>query len=484
MALKKDKTVKRRFYIAVVLSAVLMYVLTLAVANFIHTSSTQTRYKNLCKSVIQTVNGLIADGDMEAYINDRNSYNYIQLDQKLDGLKQTIPGIHIIGIYLMTPEGMGTVFTTENVGAGGSVITKYDSHWQKYRESFLNNEVIENAYIITDAGPAIAYCQPVLSRDNYSVYLCTSVLKERIDGENMDFLKSIVIALAGVILVILLGVFVLINVKIVNPLKKIGGIVYKAADTEESDFIDEITENYVKAGNEIENICRSLLNIYTQKTRLASSVKKADKENVESFVWLLQRMDVLNSAHLDNFLEYIMLLLAELKEDNKYAEQITRSMYGNILLAAPLHDVGKLVIPEEIVNKPGKLTDEEFELMKKHCEYGGAIISDMYASHINEGYLEYAREIALHHHEKWDGTGYPHGLKGEEIPLYVRIVTIATVFDTLVSERPYSRAFSFKEAMKVLVSEKGKLFDPDLVDVFVKSKDKVYNIYEKNKENK
>ena len=86
MALKKDKTVKRRFYIAVVFSAVLMYVLTLAVANFIHTSSTQTRYKNLCKSVIQTINGLIADEDMEAYINDRNSYNYIQLDQKLDGL--------------------------------------------------------------------------------------------------------------------------------------------------------------------------------------------------------------------------------------------------------------------------------------------------------------------------------------------------------------------------------------------------------------
>ncbi len=484
MAVKKDKSIKIRLYVAVVLSAILLYALTIIVGNIIHSSSVENRYKNLCKSVVETTNGLMSSEKMDLYINDHNSYEYIQLDKKIDALKATIPGVNMIGIYIMEAEGMKTVFSTESFGEENKKLVNYDSQWGRYRDSFLNNQIIENAHITTRNGISVAYCLPLFPEEGYRVYLCAGVLKDRIDEENSVFLKRNLIALAAVMVVILIGLLMLIELKIVRPMKKIGKIVWQAAACENSEFIEELRDNYIKSGNEIENIYHSLINIYTQKARLAGCVDSADGESIDSVVWLIQRMDVLNSDHLDNFLEYIMLFLAEMKEKNEYSDEVTRSMYGNILLAAPLHDVGKLVIPEEIVNKPGKLTDEEFEIMKRHCEYGAAIISDMYASHQSEGYLEYAREMALHHHEKWDGTGYPHGLKGEEIPLYVRIVTIATVFDTLVSERPYSRAFSFREAMKVLVSEKGKLFDPVLVDIFIKSKRKFYNIYEKNKESK
>ena len=482
MAAKKDISIKIRLYIAVALGAILLYALTIIIGNLIHSTSVENRYNNLCRSVVETTNGLISPENMVLYINDRNSYEYIKLDKKIDDLKATIPGINIIGIYIMEDEGMKTVFSTENPGENSKRIINYDSEWGRYRDSFLNNQIIENAHITTRNGISVAYCMPLSGEGDRRVYLCAGVLKDSIDEENSIFLKRNLIALAAVMVVILVGTLLLIEFKIVIPIKKIGKIVWQAANTESSEFIEELRDNYIKSGNEIENIYHSLINVYTQKVRLVGSVNSADDESIDSVVWLIQRMDVLNSDHLDNFIEYIMLILAELKEKSQYSDELTRSMYGNILLAAPLHDVGKLVIPEEIVNKPGKLTDEEFEIMKKHCKYGEAIISDIYESNKSEGYLEYAREMALHHHEKWDGTGYPHGLKGEEIPLYVRIVTIATVFDTLVSERPYSRAFSFREAMKILVSEKGKLFDPVLVDIFIQSKRKFYEIYEKNKE--
>jgi putative two-component system response regulator len=134
-----------------------------------------------------------------------------------------------------------------------------------------------------------------------------------------------------------------------------------------------------------------------------------------------------------------------------------------LLHASPMHDIGKIGIPDHILLKPGKLTPEEWEIMKTHATIG---------AHILEGddsdVLTMAREIALSHHEKWDGTGYPRGLKGEEIPLAGRIVAMADVFDALTSERPYKQAWSVERALDYIRENRGRHFDPRIVDLFVK----------------
>lgn len=129
--------------------------------------------------------------------------------------------------------------------------------------------------------------------------------------------------------------------------------------------------------------------------------------------------------------------------------------------AAPMHDVGKMGIPDAILQKPGKLTPEEWDIMKQHARIGAEIIGDD-----NSSLLQMASRIALYHHEKWDGSGYPNGLIGDTIPIEARIVALADVFDALTSKRPYKEAWSIEDTTHYIVAESGKQFDPDLVAAF------------------
>ncbi|PIE89673.1 MAG: two-component system response regulator [Acidobacteria bacterium] len=148
-----------------------------------------------------------------------------------------------------------------------------------------------------------------------------------------------------------------------------------------------------------------------------------------------------------------------------------------ILNAAPMHDIGKIGIPDYILSKRGKLTDEEWKIMRTHPQIGADIIG-----HHESGLLKLARTIALTHHEKWDGTGYPKGLKGEEIPLASRIVSIADTFDALTSERPYKQAWPVEKAIEVIQRDSGSYFEPTLVDAFMSCIDEVLATKDRYKE--
>ena len=148
-----------------------------------------------------------------------------------------------------------------------------------------------------------------------------------------------------------------------------------------------------------------------------------------------------------------------------------------LLNAAPMHDVGKIGIPDNIILKPGKLNDDEWKIMRTHPQIGADIIGNH-----SDGLLHLAREIALTHHEKWDGSGYPAGLVGEDIPFCGRIVAIADVFDALTTERPYKKAWPIEKALAVMEGDSGSHFDPALVDVFLKSIDELLKVRNKYQE--
>lgn len=143
-----------------------------------------------------------------------------------------------------------------------------------------------------------------------------------------------------------------------------------------------------------------------------------------------------------------------------------------IELTSPMHDAGKIGIPDAIMLKPGKLNDEEFEMMKTHTKIGFNLLYDD-----DNDFLKVAALISLEHHEKYDGSGYPHGKKGEEISIYGRIVAITDVFDALISERPYKTAWKFNEAIEYLKKERGKHFDPNLIDIFFDNLKTIKSIY-------
>jgi len=175
--------------------------------------------------------------------------------------------------------------------------------------------------------------------------------------------------------------------------------------------------------------------------------------------------------HVKRTSRIVNLILEKAFVMRKWPEVINESYIDTVTRAAPLHDVGKIVISDAILHKPGKLTDEEFNIMKSHAAAGGKILSEILVGIAEEDYVETAKQIASCHHEKWNGKGYPNGLKGEEIPLCARVMAIADVFDALISERCYKKPMSLEDAFELIKNEAGQHFDPDLVEIFMSLKE-------------
>ncbi len=182
---------------------------------------------------------------------------------------------------------------------------------------------------------------------------------------------------------------------------------------------------------------------------------------------LAESRDNETGAHILRTQEYVRALAKYLSNFDKYSNLLTPNFIQLLYKSAPLHDVGKVGIPDNILLKPGKLTDEEFEVMKQHAEIGAQALSTAEKQLGSNSFLQLAKEIALTHHEKWDGSGYPRQLKGEEIPLSGRLMAVADVYDALISERIYKKAFSHEKAKSIIVEGSGRHFDPQVVDAFL-----------------
>lgn len=185
---------------------------------------------------------------------------------------------------------------------------------------------------------------------------------------------------------------------------------------------------------------------------------------IEELASVIETRDVGTGEHVRRTKQYVKILCEKLSQTEKYKDVLTPEVIENVVAAAPLHDIGKIVVSDLILLKPDKLTKEEFDKMKVHSEKGGEMIREFFARFEDDDFVNAAYDIAMHHHEKWDGSGYPSGLKGDRIPLSARIMAISDVFDALVSKRVYKDAIGFEQAFDILVEESGKHFDPELIE--------------------
>lgn len=195
---------------------------------------------------------------------------------------------------------------------------------------------------------------------------------------------------------------------------------------------------------------------------------------------LTEERDPETGDHLNRMKTYSKIIAELLSHEKKYKDVIDIEYMNNIERFSPLHDIGKVAIRDDILLKPGKLSDEEFEIMKTHAEYGAKVlkIADENLKKKGRSIFKLGIEIAEGHHEKWDGSGYPYGKKGEDIPLSARIVAVADVFDALTSKRPYKRAFSLEESIQIIVEGAGKHFDPNIVNIFINNIHVIKETYE------
>ncbi|MBO4217263.1 MAG: HD domain-containing protein [Clostridia bacterium] len=183
---------------------------------------------------------------------------------------------------------------------------------------------------------------------------------------------------------------------------------------------------------------------------------------------LIEDRDTETGEHILRTSAYVKTLAENARKEGIYTDELDDRFIFLLYTLAPMHDIGKIVVPDTILRKPGKLTAEEFEQMKKHAAVGGSVVREILNGVTDEEYLSLASDIATYHHEWWNGAGYPKGLKGDEIPLTARIMAIADVYDALISERCYKKAMTAEEAFKIIGEEAGTHFDPKLAAVFLK----------------
>lgn len=207
-----------------------------------------------------------------------------------------------------------------------------------------------------------------------------------------------------------------------------------------------------------------------------------NSEIVTSFATLVESRDSSTGSHVKRTKSYVKILLDEIKTNNLYSSIMTKDFEDKMMNAAPMHDIGKISIPDTILQKPGKLTDEEYSVMKKHSVLGGEIIQEIFKDMDDKEFLNIAYDVTRYHHEKWNGNGYPEGLVGKEIPFSARIMAIADVFDAISAKRCYRDAMPLDKCFAIIKEGKGVDFDPVLTDLFLNAREKVEKVCKESRE--
>lgn len=255
-----------------------------------------------------------------------------------------------------------------------------------------------------------------------------------------------------------------------DPKAEIKGFDLGAVDFITKPFIAPVMKRRVQTQLELSAYQHHLEELVEQKCeendRLQYLISSGFAELVES-------RDGVTGGHIKNTLIYFNEFIHFLREDPKYHDEITDDFIKLTVRSAPLHDIGKIGIDDKVLRKPSSLERTEMQYMQTHAELGGATFHKIRKIYPESELLQIAEHMAMYHHERWDGTGYPTGKSGLDIPLEARIMSVVDVYDALTSKRPYKEPFSHEKSMEIIVSGRGTQFDPDLVDAFVKCGDKI-----------
>lgn len=244
---------------------------------------------------------------------------------------------------------------------------------------------------------------------------------------------------------------------------EVRGLELGAVDFINKPFVPQSMLSRVKMHLELSEYKKELESKVSEKTEMVEYLKNA---MMLSLAELVECRDENTGGHVKRTAEYARILTEEIVEAGLYSDILTPEYIKDIVRSAPLHDIGKIGINDGTLLKITSLDNDEFEYMKKHVELGSQSLQKMINETGEESFLYIAKDMAHYHHENWDGTGYPEGLKGEDIPISARIMAIADVYDALTTKRPYKEPFTHEMTVKLIIDGKGKGFDPRIVDVF------------------
>lgn len=429
----------------------------------------------------------VIDGDrIEAYLDNNGRYeDYRDTNRLLGKIYAGSPEVEYLYVYKIEEDGCHVVFDIDRNPAESEAINTvipFDEGFAEYIPDLLAGREVPPIITNDKYGHLLTIYQPVFDSDHRCVcYVGADVSIEKLDKESMSFLTEIISVFMGFFVVLCVFTMWLTNYHIIVPVNSIARSMDRIAHT--SGMQDNMDDNVkmlrsldIHTGDELENLFTSAADMTKNQAEQMRSIRSLSESTANmqdgliiTMADLVESRDSDTGAHVQKTAAYVKIIVEALRNKGYYVEKITPKFISDVIRSAPLHDVGKINIPDKVLNKPGKLTDEEYEIMKTHTTAGKRIIENAISTVNGDNYLKEARNMAAYHHERWDGKGYPEGIHGEVIPLSARIMAVADVFDALTSPRVYKPAFPIEKALAIMEEGKGTQFDPKCVEVFMES---------------
>jgi len=430
---------------------------------------------------------------VDEYIAQGNAAEgYARVDKRFNDLANSAEEIEYVYAYKIMEDGCHVVFDADTPDTPGSEpgdVIEFDEAFMDKLPTLLSGGEIAPIMSNEKYGWLLTIYKAVYdSKGACQCYVGVDINMSHIATNGYQFVARVFSLFFGFFLLILAGAIWLAEYNIILPINTMDIATETAMyNTEEARVrtVARIHELDIHTGDEIENLYHSVVRT---TEAMVDTIENVEHQNevisrlqnglILVLADMVESRDKCTGDHVRKTAAYADIILRELKREGVYADQLTDEFMQDVVNSAPLHDVGKIQVSDAILNKPGKLTDEEFEIMKTHTTAGAEVIAraiDM-VSEEDSGYLKEAMNLAHYHHEKWNGKGYPCGLAGEDIPLSARIMAVADVFDALVSRRSYKDGFPFEKAMDIIREGSGSHFDPKIVDAFFRAQDEVHRV--------
>ena len=425
----------------------------------------------------------------------RDAKGYVEKDRLLTHIRDNADGVEFLYVLTIEQDGCHMVFdvdTEEEPGYEPGEVVPFDEEFEPYLPQLFAGEEIEPIESDGIFGWLLTVYYPVRNIKGDTVcYVGADVSMKYLAEEMRTFVVRVLLILLGFFILILSYGLWMTGIFTVYPIGSMALCVdgfSKAGDDQKKldENVKKIRSLDIHTNDEIEKlynaICDLALNQAEQMRAIryyADETAKMQDGLIITMADMVENRDSDTGAHIQKTAAYVKVIAEGLKKKGYYAEKVTPKFISDVVRSAPLHDVGKITIPDEVLNKPGKLTDEEYKIMKTHAQAGKNILEKAINTIHGESYLKEARNMAGYHHERWDGKGYPEGLHGEVIPLSARIMAVADVFDALTSRRIYKPAFSIDKALEIINEGSGTQFDPKCVEVFMDSLTEVKVILKK-----
>ena len=467
-------------------STLVLSTVALTIGMVTYHSKLMAQYSDVCNSIVSMMLPKIDADRIPAFLEGTDAAQYAKTEQDLYDIYNNAASIKYMYVYTIKEDGCHVVFDldADNLeGAAPGTIIPFDSSFPYVDEVIAGQEIPP---VITDDtfGYLLTVYKPISDSNGQIVaYAAADIDMQQIKTNLYTFFICIASLLFCVMILTAMCSIWYCKKSLLEPMAVL------AEQAHELDFEGLNRDSHlhnrrtVQTGDELEEVfqvmCRSEDAIAAQVAELQSKnleISHMQRNIIYTLANMVENRDENTGNHVRRTAAYVQLIGQKLQKAGYYTNTIDDSFIKKLCDSAPLHDIGKIKIPDAILNKPGKLTDEEFELMKSHTIDGYDILRSSLSDIEDDSWLAMASNMALYHHEKWNGSGYPRQLAGEQIPLCARIMAVSDVFDALVSARSYKPAYPFDQALQIIKDGAASHFDPKIVEVFLASKQEIATI--------